>query len=251
MTTLQETKGILAHAPVKLVVAQVRFERHVDVAEASFVTRLSKLVGDEFSTIEQANVRQITASPAGMVTVTDSAEGGWTLSSKDAKIVVLESSAALEVTRYVDWGEFRAQLERLLRTVEELVQPATEQRVGLRYIDELDSEEGVHSSWKGFVRDSLLGPVLHPDMGSAITSIEQRIVFSYDGGATCLLRHGYTTEPPLNGRYIIDTDVFREVKGAYDGDSISRAYDSFHAKADEVFLGCLTPEYIEQLRTGE
>ena len=141
MAAPKDKKGILAHAPVKLVVAQVRFERHAEVAEAGFVTRLGKLISDEFSVIEQANVRVITASPVGMVTVADSPEGGWTLSSPEGtKIVLLESSAALEVTRYVDWETFRAQLDSLLSAMEELVQPATEQRIGLRYIDELDSE---------------------------------------------------------------------------------------------------------------
>ncbi len=251
MATTKKMKGILANAPVKLVVAQVRFERHAEVAEAGFVTRLAKQVGDEFSVIEQANVRQITASPAGMVTVADSAEGGWSLSSDDAKIVVLESSVALEVTRYLDWSNFRAQLERLLGAVEELVQPATEQRVGLRYIDELDSIEGVEASWNGFVRDELLGPILHPDIGSEITTIEQRVIFSFDGDATCLLRHGYSTAPPLNSHYIIDTDLFREVKGAYDGSSVRKVYESFHAKADQVFIGCLTSEYFEKLRVGK
>ena len=249
MATTQKVKGILANAPVKLVVAQVRFERHPDIAESAFVTRFRELIGEEFTQIEQAKVQQITAGPLGVVT--EMPESGWTLSTGDGvKISVLESSASLEVTQYSNWEAFRSKLDILLRAVEEIVRPATEQRAGLRYIDELDTEEGVRAGWKGYVRGELLGPVLHPDFGAFITTTEQRVVLTYSDGSTCLLRHGFSTASQLGGHYILDTDIFRTTKGAYHGDSMRTAFDAFHSKADEVFVGCLTSDFLEQLREG-
>ena len=250
MATSGAVKGTMANAPVKLVVAQVRFERHPDVAASEFVTKFRGMVGDEYTQIEQARVQQIIAGPLGVVS--EAPESGWTLATDDGtKISMLEGSAALEVTQYTSWEKFRSQLDDLLEALETALSPATEQRIGLRYIDELTSPGDSLASWKGCVRDELLGPVLHADFGEAITTIEQKVVFTYRDGSACLLRHGYSADPPLNNHYILDTDVFRSVKGAYSGGNVRAAFDEFHSKAESIFVGCLTPEYFEHLRKGE
>lgn len=241
--------GAWAAAPVRLVVAQVRFERHTDVASSEFVGRFRSKLTDEFSSIEQASVTQVTAGPHGIVP--EQPMNGWVFGSdRGAKIVVLEGSAALEVTKYVDWESFMADLDVLLGALEKVVHPATEQRLGLRYVDELVTPEGIAARWKGYVRDELLGPVRHDVLGDEIAAIEQRVMFKYRDGSVGLLRHGFSTEDGADGRYVLDTDVSRTVKGIYDEESVRGAYADFHAKAHEVFLGCLTPDYESRLRTG-
>ena len=244
-----EHPGIFAEPPVKLVVAQLRFERHEEVREPAFARRFSSLVGEGFSSIEQANVRQITASPAGVVA--EDRESGWAFQSESGeKFVILESSAAYESTAYAGWDAFRSQLLSLLDAVEDSIQPATEQRIGLRYIDQLSTPDGVAARWHGFVRDEVLGPLLHSDLGGDVTSIEQRVVFAFGDGSSCLLRHGYSLDPQLQGGYLLDTDVSRETKAVYDRERVRASFEEFHARSKAVFFGCLTDEYLEQLRLG-
>lgn len=251
MSAEDDKTNLLARPPVKLAVAQLRFEPHRDVAEASFIRKFADVAGGALGRrIDQATTRQIIAGPLGDTQQFE--EKGWSLSSEDGwKTTLLESSVTVETTRYSDWSDFRTRLEAVLAVVESVIAPATEQRVGLRYIDELETDVASPLSWQGLVRNELLGPVLHDGFGASIKTAEHRLVLSYDDGSICQLRHGFSTEQPGGLRYILDTDVSRSLQVVYDGKAIREAFEDFHAKAKDVFVGSLTPDYYERLRTGE
>jgi uncharacterized protein (TIGR04255 family) len=69
---------------------------------------------------------------------------GWRMTSQDGEkaIVLLPSSVAFEAFTYGGWDDdFAPQLATLVEAVAEVVQPVFEQRLGLRYINQVTSPE--------------------------------------------------------------------------------------------------------------
>jgi len=248
MGDTESRTDILALAPVKLVVAQVRFERHTEIAEPAFVRKFTDEAGGDPVRVQPASTQNIVVGPMGEIDKDE--EKGWSLLSEDGwKVTVFEGSLTVETTQYVNWTNFRSRFHQSLVAMEATVGPATEQRLGLRYVDELSEEVTEPNEWLGRVRDELLGPVLHGDFGPSMRTAEQRFSMSYEGGVGCLVRHGFSLDQS-NHNYVLDTDVYRATQSVYDKDSVRDAFDDFHSKASSVFKGSLTQAYFDELRHG-
>ena len=242
---------LLAAAPLKQAIAQVRFERHPEVSQPDFISGFRAALGGDFSRIEQAASNQIILGPLGEMQKTG--EGGWALRSDDGwTVTVLESSVTLEAASYTRWSGFTDRLETALAAMEQKIMPATEQRVGLRFVDEFrESTVNSPAEWKGKIRPELLGAVLLSDFAEYVAVAEQRLVLNFPDGEVCLIRHGALPSEPGTSAYVLDVDVSREMKGVYDAAKVREEFGSFHERAKTLFRRSITDEYFDELLTGE
>ncbi len=248
----------LRHSPLKLVVCQVRVEESPSIADPRVGLEIFDLLGGRkgrYPVLEQFKGEQIgiRVGPNVPLTTQQTSLNGWRAMSEDRDWVValLPGSAALETKAYTTWDEdFLPRMEAVLDAVGQVLRPAIQMRIGLRYVDLLNRNEARSpQDWQGRVADHLLGPVLHSAFGSAVVATQQQVDIDLGDGAHCTLRHG--TIPSEGGSgvgYLLDWDVYTEDVRAFDAAAIRERLQGFHTLALQLFQQAITPELLAELR---
>ena len=251
----------LARSPLQLVVCQVRFEETLAISDPKLMLAIHRRLGGRtgpYPKVEavkglrfdvQINVAGVNSLPS------EAPYSGWRLSSEDGWTVsVMPDHVALETTRYTTWdADFRSRLGELIDAVQTEIKPATEQRLGLRYIDRI-THPPVDSpaAWRGYIATELLGPVLHDALGPAVKTTQQQVVLDFGSGVQCLLRHGFFADPNQEGRltYLLDFDVFRADLQPFDPEGIKSAADQFSELSLQLFQQATTTDLRRILAVG-
>lgn len=243
----------LARSPLQLVVCQVRFEETLGVSDPKLMLAIHRRLGGRSGLYPKVEAVkglrldvQVNVAGSGQMS-SESSYSGWRLSSEDGWTVsIMPDHVALETTRYSTWGEdFRPRLGELIDAVQAEIEPATEQRLGLRYIDRI-TEPRVDSpaDWQGLIATELLGPALHPSLGPAVRTTQQQVILDLGEGVQCLLRHGFFPDPNQEGRltYLLDFDVFRGDLQQFDPESVKSAADQFNVLSLQLFQQATTED---------
>jgi len=232
-----------------LVAAQISFEevgREVTHAQARSFQRL---MGDgDWTQLQSAPLMSATMTPAGTVTEPNrqayrlaTSDGGWGL-------LMNPDSVAVETRSYTSWPDFRAVLETLIAAVAEVFDPATELRLGLRYIDQIPLPDG-YADWSKLVHESLLGLTADDRFGGSVLASDQRVMLQLDEDVRSVLRHGLlpAAEEGTLGQYLLDFDVFREHR-PFSAESAIQGADKLHHFVGRLFMACVTPELYAWLK---
>ncbi|MFH9233216.1 TIGR04255 family protein [Streptomyces globisporus] len=247
----------LGHAPLQLVVCQVRHDRVDGVQHGDQVLAirdaLSAVMGEELG-LEQLAQQEVSFQfgPAGVAPLKgDTPSNGWRLRSRDGKWIValFADFFALESTGYTSWTDFSNRLEVLCAAIERTFKPALEQRIGLRYVDNVTRPEVANpGDWAGYIEDSLLGPVLHPSFGAAVAGVQQVIQMAAPEGMQVLLRHGTQFDESLGSwPYVLDTDCSRTASRRFNASTLLNSARDLHELALQVFQASATPALLKDL----
>lgn len=247
----------LSKSPLNVVVCQLRYETNLAVTDAKVAVALHKALGGRqgsYPRLEQVHSQGINvALKAGAEAAVSSAGSlaGWRFSSSnnDWVATVMPDHVALETSAFTTWEEdFRPRLQQLLDIVAEHVEPAIEERLGLRYIDHVH-EASVDSpaDWSRAVRSELLGPVLHEGLAPAVTASRQELALEIDDDCRCTLRHGFVPADDQPPTYLLDYDIYREDSRPFDTSAIMDAANRFNDVALRLFQASLNPDYWEGL----
>jgi uncharacterized protein (TIGR04255 family) len=241
----------LPRSPLLLVAAQINFEdvgREVAHVQARSV---QKRMGPGWTRLESAPLVQTTVTPGGAVNEPNrqayrlsAPAGSWTLQLNP-------STVTLETRAYEGWVTFRMQLAALVTAVAEVFDPASEQRLGLRYIDQVPLPDG-RSGWNGLIEKSLLGLTLDQRFAGSVLASDQRVLLQLDGDTRCVLRYGQVPDPATNQAaetYLLDYDVFRENR-EYDPASVIAGADALHDYVGGLFRASITDDLYAWLAAG-
>jgi uncharacterized protein (TIGR04255 family) len=242
----------LAHAPLELVVCQVRHDRNLAVADATRALAVREALGDAYPHMEEQAQQQLSflAGPTGLAPLPGGTEQrGWRFRSADGAwtVALLPDFYALECTGYTSWTEFRTRLVDLTHAVSQHLQPALELRLGLRYIDRITRPVvSTPTAWTGLIQDNLLGPVLHPDFCNALSGVQGVLQMVAENGEV-LLRHGTQPDDSGNWPYLLDTDCYRSSSRRFAPDTLLADAEYLHKLALQVFQASITPRLFEVL----
>lgn len=239
----------LARSPLVLVALQVSFEevgREVTHAQAR---QVQKAAGPMWTQLQSAPLITSTMTPGGVVNEPN--RQAYRLLSADSKWSALlnPDSVALETQAYPGWSDMRETVKAFANAIAEVFDPASELRLGLRYIDQVPLPEG-KASWEGLIPDSLLGLALDGRVADAVLASDQRVLLQLDEQHRCILRHGLLANPQgeFGKMYLLDYDVYRETSGKYDPGSIVDGAEALHGYIGRLFRACITDELYEWLR---
>jgi uncharacterized protein (TIGR04255 family) len=243
----------LAHSPLTLVACQVRHERILAVSDARIGLRIHEALSPRYPTIHEVTRVEtaVQISPTGASATREPAVNGWQLKSGDQRwtVTIDPESFTLETSAYDDWDDFQQRFSTLTAAVLEVYQPTLEQRIGLRYVDEIrDSSVTSPSGWRGKIADSILGPIADARLGGAVRSSQQ--LLELDAGDSCgiVLRHGAVTSPTgAEHVYLLDHDCFRQAGRPLSTGEIAATVERLHELALQVFQAAVTPEFYAQL----
>lgn len=252
----QVDPALLANSPLTNVTCQLRFDPTPRASEARIAQELRTRLGGEsrfprIDSIAEASLAITVGQNAPPVSQQVNATG-WRLRSGDGKqaVSLLPSSVALEVSDYQGWESYRAELEAVLTAVAECVEPVFEQRLGLRYINQLTVPEVRRpDEWHGYIDDAFLGIGSHEELGALVGFTRQQAVLELDDEARCTLNHGFAPDESRDRAltYVLDYDVAREGTRLFDIGGLREAADRFNAYALRLFQITTTPAMRELL----
>lgn len=209
---------------------------------AAFVSAIRK----EYPHMEQANELMLsmgTNSPSQSVSshIFRSAKLNWTVSLK-------ESSFSVETTSYTTFAQMKERVSRVIDAAAKIIDSDFFTRIGLRYINVIDS---VHDPVDGWVNPQLVAPL----QSGALRGVQEYAgkihVAAEDGG--CLLQHGIHLKVQAGNKglipeYTLDIDAFRNVVALNEA---LDALDGAHAQAFSMFdwaIGEAAREYLSKVR---
>lgn len=240
----------LERSPLVLVAAQVNFEevgREVNHQQARAFQR--SLGSDRWRSLQSAPLMQATMTPGGVVT--EQNRQAYRLATQDetASLLINPDSVTLESRAYASWEGFRHDLVATVSALADVFDPGVEQRLGLRYINQIELPNGEHD-WSQLVRQSLLGLSGDPAFSGGVLGSDQRVLLQLDGPIRCVLRHGQLADQET-GRpglaYLLDFDVYRE-GGVFDPDTAATGVDALHSYVGRLFRACITDRLYKWLK---
>lgn len=247
-------KQRLQRAPLDLVVCQVRYERNLAVGDSKTARAIHDALGGrdgEFPLVDQIQVQNLKVTMGPGVAPSSSEESGWRFSDRDKTwhVTVMADHMSLETTTYETWeGSYRDRLEKAIKAVSAHLDPAFEQRLGLRYIDRItDDRIKEPGDWEKCIEPALLGVPRHEGLGSSVLTAQQLLVLELGEQARCGLRHGFTMGPEEPPTYLLDFDIYREESRPFEVSAIMETADQFNEYALQLFQASVKKEYRESL----
>ncbi len=248
----------LGKSPLDLVVFQVRFDQRPVIAASS-------KVGFDFQAALEAGddarwkVEPVEGpSPVNVVVTADGAQQvtggepvkGWRFISADTGFIValMPDSLSVETRRYTTWDGFRATAERALGLVVANFAPEIELRVGLRYVDRMESDGAERpSDWTDRLQPALHGLLGHETLGPVVLNQQQQIMLDLGDGVVCRFAHG-TLPTDSDLEYVLDYDVYRQEVRPFEAAAILGVLDLFNTEALKLFQASITPATAKALR---
>ncbi len=253
-------KTQLPRPPLELAVCQVRFEETHRVSDHRFGLDIHKALDGRNGLYPHIQSRHgqsmnLQVGPGGLSPSVTPLQAGWQMSSEDESwsVVFMPSSVSLETTKYTTWSaDFKPRLAELLRVASRFIDPATEQRLGLRYVDRITEPiVSAPQQWHDYIAPELLGVILHPGIGSAVMAAQQQVQLDLGNDIHSILRHGFVPDPARETalNYALDFDIYREGMRAFDVKDIMEAADGFHQLALQLFQQAIPPKMLAYLAT--
>jgi uncharacterized protein (TIGR04255 family) len=261
--TLELSKAderVAARSSVDMVICQIRFDEQEAVSAGTTAVRFHERLGGpggRYPKIDQAegtNRLVVEMGPGGPVQQTTTRKTGWSLEAKDASwsLTLLPDNIGLQTSGgYSGWQDFLRRLTEALEALQEVVSPALEQRLGLRFVDRIaaaDLSVDTPADWQPFIAPRFLGPLAEPGIGQAVQIAQQQLVIGGGNDVICSMRHGLALVSG-DGRtnYVIDCDLYREGGRPFDVAAILDAVGSFKDQAESLFAVAVTPALLERL----
>jgi uncharacterized protein (TIGR04255 family) len=240
-------RTLLRRAPLTSVVFQVRFNRSQIAADAATARALFERFGGSpgpFPILEQIAETGINLTLSGIqqpVVQQGGVTSGWRIADngKVTAISLLPTSVSVETATYAGWDESFADLVReVLEAVSELVEPVFEERLGLRYINQIiDPEVTDPLEWQTWIAGSFLGLAADAELSPMTSFIRQQALLQLDAEVRCNLNVGFAPDPERSGAltFLLDSDVYREGMRPFELDAIRDAGTTFNAYALRLF----------------
>jgi len=246
----------LSRSPLELVVCAVRHERRLVVGEGSTAIAIHEALGGasgNYPELDEITGQEVSfiMAPGSGPQVSETKTSGWRFAAADGSWAVSLTAEhfSLETNAYTTWEEdFAPRLSELITAVAEIVQPAIEQRIGLRYIDRIaELELPDVASWRPYLRPEVLGLIAHPELGDLVRTAQQHLVLEFGEGLRAGVRHG-PIPTKTNVDYQLDYDVFRQGARPFDVGQLVETAATLNTLALQLFQSTITDELLEKLK---
>ena len=130
----------LKNAPLVRVIAQLRFPEILSVEQREFVAPFQEAIRSKYPVLRQEQTQGILLGPAGVAPAKPQiawrfgdTEGHW-------RVSLTPEFLALETTKYVSRSDFFGRLKAVAEALDEHIEPAQLDRLGVRYIDRITGD---------------------------------------------------------------------------------------------------------------
>ena len=163
----------------------------------------------------------------------------WTVSLK-------QSSFSIETTAYTTYAQMRERVMRVIEAASKVIDSDFFTRVGLRYINVIDTDEDPANGW---VNPELVGPILSGHFSGIKEYAGKLQLLAEDGG--CSLQHGLRFNQQNSesaSQYVLDIDSFRNEVAV---ENAAVALDMMHSQSFDMFDWAIGSKAREQLSAAK
>jgi uncharacterized protein (TIGR04255 family) len=256
----QADDRIAARRTVTMAICQVRYDQQASIGSGATALAFHERLGGAeglYPKIEEAEGanRIVMGIGPGRPIAETTRINGWSLTSADDawSLALLPGNMGLQSNSYKGWDDFAQRLTAALDALREVVGPAVEQRVGLRFVDLVAGAKfGVDSpvGWEPYINREFLGALLVPDLGRSIRICVQQALIDLGDDALCNLRTGPAgANEDGSIDFMIDCDLFREGGRSFDTAAILSTVSTFREQANRLLQSVVTPSLLDKLDT--
>jgi uncharacterized protein (TIGR04255 family) len=226
---------------LRQAVCELRFPTLMELGDPRPPASLVKVLRKDYPHIELANEVSLgiggNSSNNTHTHIFRSAKHTWTVSLR-------QSTLTVETNAYTDYAHMRERVLRVVEAASGVIDSDFFTRIGLRYINIIDSDTNPVLGW---VNPELVGPLLSENF-KGIHEYAGKLQLATDDGG-CLLQHGIALKQTKVGgatipEYLLDIDSFRNDIPLSD---TSEALDAMHTQVFDVFdwaLGLKARDYL-------
>jgi uncharacterized protein (TIGR04255 family) len=241
---------VLENPPLKLVICQLRFPRVIGLGESD-LRPIQRGLARDYPMAEVARAAEFGIGPQG-IGPTGDVEPVFHFRDETRAwaVAVSPASLSLETTAYVDFTDFITRWNAIAELVTGSLGIERQDRIGLRYVDELECPpDPKPEDIARVVRAELVGVVgAHPRAARLVSSMsEQR--FAQDHGV-CTLRHGLVRRE-AEAAYVLDYDFYDDDAKPLELDNQVRLLADFNHGAYELFAWSVTPDHFATFNPQE
>lgn len=231
----------LENAPLKAVICQVQIPRILDLADDE-VRPIQKALSDSYPRLREEHAVELTLeapSPQALLSPSGQAHRVYRFDDSDLDwtATLAPEALSLETTAYIGMKDFLSRWVEFASVAMEFLGLSAQNRIGLRYINELPCPGTTREALDGWVRDELIGLVgAHKTRTSSLIRTLSQSQFRQPDGNTCNVRYGIA--PSANdgeSLFLLDFDYFEEESGEFDLAQQVRTLASFNEGIYELF----------------
>jgi uncharacterized protein (TIGR04255 family) len=245
----------LARTPLVAVLFQARFPMQLSkLLHALKAGELQDVLADDYPFANEQDSFNFLIQP-GQAPVPQQGPPTWVF--QDASEVwtcnISADSVALTSARYTSRRDFVARAERLLAAIEKVATPPKINRLGIRYLNRVESPDTPTLNWTRTLTTGARGilSVVDPmDRPNIVTSLSQVQYKWPDSGAQLQGRWGLlppgavidaAVPPTSQESWVLDVDCFTEGEAAFEASELATRMDDLAGRAYRFFRWVMAP----------
>ena len=248
----QSRQPRLKNAPLVLALCQLRYPQVLSFGD-DLVRPIQVALADEYPDVETEDLQQVQFSAEG-ITLTGRQQRIFRFRThqKDWTVTVGAESLSLETTAYDDIADFIYRWSRIAEAAVEALGLKHQERVGLRYVNQIDAPAGAsRDDLLKIVRPELLGVIGDHPTTQRLTKSWQELRFRQDDGG-CTMQHGYVQRPNSEDwTYTLDFDCYDEDGKPVDLESQMHVLEQFNHRTYELFKWAMNDEMFASFEPEE
>ncbi len=242
----------LPDAPLIRVVAQVRFPLIASIADLKFIGPFQEAIRKRYPLLQQQQSQTLTVHGGGVHTAAGPTI--WRFHDKKSawSVVLAPTFLALDTTAYESRKDFIERFSTVLEALQTHIDPQVVERLGLRYIDQLQGNviEQLHT----LVRPEVSGVLASPLRACATAAVTEQLFELPHEQAKATVRWGLlppgstldpnTTPPVEEPTWNLDIDAYRTGQQELDHGELAEQAQALAARVYSLFRWVVEDSFL-------
>jgi uncharacterized protein (TIGR04255 family) len=243
----------LSDPPLEVALCQLKFPVIASILDPIRIAPFQDLLTNEYPSMHQETNTVVAVGPQGPIT----SEGSPMWRLKDAEgvwnVAIAPDFVALETSTYQSRDNFVDRWRVVIEAFGEIFEPASYERLGVRYVNRLRDDVVPKDEWKALIRDEVYGALAipMPDEGQISVCISQ--VLMSIGPTQVQARWGLVppnitvlpnVEPTPAEGWLLDIDVYSAEVNPFEVDEVIDLTRSHSRHAYNFFRWAVEDDYL-------
>lgn len=201
------TNPVLKHPPLKMVICQLRFPSVLGLTDAD-VRPLQVELEDEYPNHRADTAQQLEIKAPGNMELGETERIYRFADEADEWAVTFGKSAlSLQTTAFTTFADYATRWERLIRYVAAQFNIGRQERLGLRFVNQVPLPSADAEGLRATLAGGLVGIVGETELTQELIQAMQEMRFKQTNGSTTI-RHGLVPENDGPTPYVLDFDYY-------------------------------------------
>ncbi len=242
----------LKDAPLVRVITQLRFPEILSVEQRDFVAPFQEAIRSTYPVLRQERTQGFLLGPGASASA--KAQIAWRFSDATGhwRVSLTPNFLALETTKYVSRDDFFGRLKVLAQALDEHLEPAQLDRLGVRYIDRITGDAVDHIAKlvipevRGITGTIASAHAAHALSESIFELPDARVLARWG-----VLPAGGTVDPaalePANEKsWVLDIDMFSRAPVPFDVERVVAEAKRYAERIYTIFRWAVTNEFLRR-----